>query len=288
MPASACFEDASTCLVGPVSCSVTRPDSSRSPGVPVGASRRRSGTTQTPSAIVQKMCKKQINGVQDRAEILCFEKGLNGSRLAEILPDGLSVPGVLMFRVFFRILTVLVFLVLASLSMGTAFADTTYTAATPGFAPGPGDIAFVPNPNLSDFTGTPVLDLMFATMLGLTNAGGTVPLFLGNPGSSETTCGDAGCTFGNVPVLRFLATGVVIGAPNSMDNVTWTLSGVTFVGGGTATGSFVFNADTDTLVSANIVTTTPKATTPEPSAFLLLGMGLVPLLGAAKRRIARI
>lgn len=34
--------------------------------------------------------------------------------------------------------------------------------------------------------------------------------------------------------------------------VTWTLSGVTFSGGGTASGSFVFDADTSTFTSINI------------------------------------
>jgi hypothetical protein len=46
---------------------------------------------------------------------------------------------------------------------------------------------------------------------------------------------------------------------SSADEITWTLSDVTFEDGGTATGSFVFNADTGkegTIVSANIVTST--------------------------------
>ena len=55
-----------------------------------------------------------------------------------------------------------------------------------------------------------------------------------------------------VPVLLvFLCTPYIASA----DPITWTLSGVTFTDGTTATGSFIFNATTDTVVSANIVTT---------------------------------
>lgn len=45
----------------------------------------------------------------------------------------------------------------------------------------------------------------------------------------------------------------------SADDVTWDLSGVTFTDGGTATGSFVYNADTNTLSSINIVTSSGTA-----------------------------
>jgi PEP-CTERM motif len=41
----------------------------------------------------------------------------------------------------------------------------------------------------------------------------------------------------------------------SADDVTWSLSGVTFFDGGTATGSFVYNADTNTVSSVDIATT---------------------------------
>jgi hypothetical protein len=40
----------------------------------------------------------------------------------------------------------------------------------------------------------------------------------------------------------------------SADGVTWTLSGVTFSGGGTASGTFVYDADTNTFSSVDIVT----------------------------------
>src|SRR5258708_19781801 len=37
--------------------------------------------------------------------------------------------------------------------------------------------------------------------------------------------------------------------------VVWTLSGVTFSDGGTASGSFIFDADTNTYSSINVTTT---------------------------------
>jgi hypothetical protein len=55
-----------------------------------------------------------------------------------------------------------------------------------------------------------------------------------------------------VPVLLvFLCTASIASA----DPITWTLSGVTFTDGTKATGSFIFNATTDTVLSASIVTT---------------------------------
>jgi len=41
----------------------------------------------------------------------------------------------------------------------------------------------------------------------------------------------------------------------SADDVTWTLTGLTFFGGGTATGSFTYDATTNTVTSIDIVTT---------------------------------
>lgn len=45
----------------------------------------------------------------------------------------------------------------------------------------------------------------------------------------------------------------------SADDITWTLSGVTLSDGGTATGSFVYNADTNTISSVDIVTSSGTA-----------------------------
>jgi hypothetical protein len=54
-----------------------------------------------------------------------------------------------------------------------------------------------------------------------------------------------------VPVLLVL---LCVPSVASADGITWTLSGVTFDDGGTATGSFVFDATTATVISAAIVT----------------------------------
>src|SRR5258708_17612531 len=43
--------------------------------------------------------------------------------------------------------------------------------------------------------------------------------------------------------------------------VVWTLSGVTFSDGGTASGSFIFDADTNTYSSINVTTTTGSVRT---------------------------
>jgi hypothetical protein len=55
-----------------------------------------------------------------------------------------------------------------------------------------------------------------------------------------------------VPVLLAL---LCVPSIASADDITWTLSLVTFGDGTTVSGSLVFDATTDTLVSANIVTT---------------------------------
>ena len=53
-----------------------------------------------------------------------------------------------------------------------------------------------------------------------------------------------------------LALGMAVaGTPAMAVPVTWDLSGVTFNDGGTASGSFVFNADTDSFVSWSITAT---------------------------------
>ena len=55
-----------------------------------------------------------------------------------------------------------------------------------------------------------------------------------------------------VPALLVL---LCVPSVASADGITWSLSGVTFADGGTASGSFVYDAVTNTVSSVNIVTT---------------------------------
>ena len=81
---------------------------------------------------------------------------------------------------------------------------TTYTAVDPSQLTfvGQGQVEFVPNPGLANFTGTPVLVLFFSPLL--TNAGGTSSL----PGAYETTCFDSSCS-GPGPTRRTFTAGAV-------------------------------------------------------------------------------
>ena len=57
-----------------------------------------------------------------------------------------------------------------------------------------------------------------------------------------------------VTILGLVA-GLVLTLSTPAHAILWTLSGVTFDDGGTASGSFDYDADTNTLSSINIVTT---------------------------------
>jgi hypothetical protein len=57
-----------------------------------------------------------------------------------------------------------------------------------------------------------------------------------------------------IAVVALIIVGVMVPTATA-DPITWTLSGVTFSDGATASGSFVYNADTDTVSSVEITTT---------------------------------
>src|SRR5258707_518596 len=97
-------------------------------------------------------------------------------------------------------------------SAGTAFGGATYLGVDPGFSPLATLFVVVPNPLLSNFTGTPNLVLGFNT--ALTNSGGTVGLQVlpSLATSFESPCGDAGCTFAHIS-LRSATAGEVVATP---------------------------------------------------------------------------
>ncbi len=78
-------------------------------------------------------------------------------------------------------------------------------------------------------------------------------------------------------VITVLVLLVLLCVPSiaSADGITWTLSGVTFDGGGTASGSFIYDAATNKVSSIDIVTT--AGTTFGGTTYLGLDPGFDPL-----------
>ena len=109
-------------------------------------------------------------------------------------------------------------------SGGTVFTGQTYTAVAPSqlsFVSGSA-VEFVPNPSLSNFTGTPVLVLLFSP--ALTSAGGTSTL----TSSYEGTCLNAACT-GPGPTERPFTAGAVTSTPVSTSVPAMSLFGLAFL-----------------------------------------------------------
>jgi hypothetical protein len=114
-------------------------------------------------------------------------------------PDGGTASGSFSFDA----LTDTVSAVDITTTAGNSFGGATYTAVDPGYAPNRQAMVFVTSPYLADLTGTPALDLTFATLL--TNLGGTFQVTVG-----EDYCFDALCHNGGN--LQY-GTGFVTTAP---------------------------------------------------------------------------
>lgn len=74
--------------------------------------------------------------------------------------------------------------------------------------------------------------------------------------------------------LLILALGLLSGSADAVP-VVWQLNGVTFADGGTASGSFVYDASTNTYGSVNI-TTTPGTTITTGATLLYVSPGFAP------------
>jgi hypothetical protein len=83
-------------------------------------------------------------------------------------------------------------------------------------------------------------------------------------------------TFRSLMVVPALLVLLCVPSVASADGITWSLSGVTFDDGGTASGSFVYDAVTNTVSSINIVTT--AGTTFSGSTYTALSPGFSPPL----------
>ena len=90
-----------------------------------------------------------------------------------------------------------------STTSGSAFGGAHYLVAEPQFTNNSANVDFAPAV-VGDYTGTPVLFLLFSTPL--TNAGGTIAI--NTSSSSEENCTAINCN-GNNSVLRFFSSGSV-------------------------------------------------------------------------------
>ncbi|MBL4663544.1 MAG: HYR domain-containing protein, partial [Flavobacteriaceae bacterium] len=97
---------------------------------------------------------------------------------------------------------------------------------------------------LANLTGSPYAGLNFAS--SLTNAGGTIDILPNPPGFSfQSTCSNANCSLFGGPADR-ISTGSVTTAR------TWYLNNVTYDTGATASGSFDYDAVSNTYSNINI------------------------------------
>lgn len=83
-------------------------------------------------------------------------------------------------------------------SAGTLSDGATYRALDPGYGPYAFDMAFVIDPSLSDYTGTPALEFESVGNVSLTNAGGVIPIDVNEFICTDTVCNTADEVRGSV------------------------------------------------------------------------------------------
>ncbi len=120
----------------------------------------------------------------------------------------------------------------------------TYNSVSSGFAPDSGGVLVVTTPGGSQ--GLPGLSLLFSPVLpgiaGMSTLTG-----------QEADCLDSGCTEPS-GTIRSITAGSVSAALGASAPLKWFLAGVRFADGASATGSFTFDAGTNTFSNVNITT----------------------------------
>jgi hypothetical protein len=98
-----------------------------------------------------------------------------------------------------------------STSAGSSSAGATYTSLDPGYGPFAFDMAFVTQPSLSDYTGTPALEFQTLGDVSLTNLGGVIPVDV-----NEFLCTDTVCDTAD-EIRGSLDGGTLVGVVNALE-----------------------------------------------------------------------
>jgi len=129
--------------------------------------------------------------------------------------------------------------IIITTTAGTESSGATYRALDPGYGPYPFDMAFVIDPSLPDYTGTPALEFETIGNVPLTNAGGVIPIDV-----NEFTCTDAICNTadevrGSIDGAELVG---VVNTPEGSSILFLVLGLVGLIGVGAARRRFCFSA----------------------------------------------